>query len=143
MANINVVTLTGRVAVDPELRYTGNGKALCNFSICTTEGWGEKEQTYFFDCVAWSHTAEYLANYAKKGTALTIMGKLQQQRWEKDGQKHSKVVISVLEAVLQPKGTNTQENSNSAVRNEYTASSGSLDGFLGEEIVFDDNMLPF
>lgn len=146
MANINVLTMTGRFVNQPELRYTTQGVAVSNFTICTTEGFGEKEQTHFFDCVCWRHTAEFLSKYAQKGQGVTIMGRLQQNRWEDDKGKHSKVVISVSEAVLSPKGTNTNESGQSQATSQNTSSQGHAEqngNMLGEEIIFDENQLPF
>lgn len=131
MATINTIVLSGRLAADPELRYTNSGTAVANGSIAVTDGYGDNEKSYFFNYEAWKHNAEYMANYAKKGTPVTIAGKLTQQTWQaQDGSNRSKVVITVQEVILPPK----QNNSNAAF------SDGPA---LGEEVVFDDNDLPF
>jgi single-strand DNA-binding protein len=57
------------------------------------DGYGEKEYTSFFDVVVWGKTAENIKPYIGKGKQLCINGRLRQDRWEKDGQKNSRVTI--------------------------------------------------
>ena len=146
---INFIVLNGRMVKDCDLRYTQQGTAVANGSIAVTDGYGDNEKTYFFDIEAWKHTAEYIANYAKKGMPVTIAGKLTQQTWQaNDGTNRSKVVIRVSEAILPPKGASNGSNDNKAGSNGG-ANTGSGSGYsdpqlgLGEEIVFDDSALPF
>jgi single-strand DNA-binding protein len=47
----------------------------------------------FLDVEAWGRTAEVVEKYAGKGKLVTVDGRLEQQRWEKDGQKRSKVIV--------------------------------------------------
>ena len=122
---INNIVLSGRLTADPELRYTQSGTAVANGNIAVSDGYGDNEKTYFFNYEAWRNNAEYIAKYAKKGTPVTIAGKLTQQTWQAtDGSNRSKVVISVNEIQLPPKG---KQN----------------DVYDGEDVVFDDQDLPF
>lgn len=86
-----------------------------------------------------------LAN-TPKGTPVTILGKLTQNKWEDDKGKHSRVVVVVNECVLPPKGTNTSGNDSSPATGKNTSSqthSDDMAGMFGEEIVFDESGLPF
>lgn len=142
--SINVLTMVGRIANEPELRYTNDGKPVTKFAVCVTDGWGDNSKSYFFDCVCFSHTAEYLGQYAKKGQMVTIQGKLTQNKWEDDKGKHSRVVIVVNECVLPPKGTNSSKGDVSPATGQNTNSQTHIDDNLyGEEVVFDDKDLPF
>jgi single-strand DNA-binding protein len=96
---MNTVILTGRLTRDSEIRYTGGGTAICNFSIAVNERYkaadGWKESVSFFDVTLWGKAGESLHPYLVKGKPVVIEGKLKQERWEaKDGQKHSKVSIT-------------------------------------------------
>ncbi len=127
---INTITLSGRLVAAPELRYTASGAAVVNGRIAVDDGYGDHKKTYFFDYTAWTGTAEYLAKYADKGTLVTLQGKLTQQTWQNaNGENRSRVVILVQEVVLPPKGTGGTASQN--------------DNIYGEEIVFDDQDLPF
>lgn len=148
MATINTIVVSGRLTADPELRYTQSGTAVANGSIAVTDGYGDNEKTCFFNWEAWKHTAEYLANYAKKGMPVTLAGKLLQQTWEDtNGNKRQKVFIRINEAILPPKGAGNGNSGNGAGGSSgsgHNSSSGDnpYEG-LGQEIVFDDNELPF
>jgi len=97
--DINQVILVGRITRDAELRYTASGTALCNFSIAVNrrvkkgEQWSDEAS--FFDLTLWDKQAENLNKYLVKGTQIAVQGELRQDRWEKDGQKQSKVQVFV------------------------------------------------
>ncbi len=83
---VNKVILIGNVGKDPELRYTQNGTAVCNFSLATTERakiQGEwQDKTEWHNIVAWSRLAELCNQYLQKGTQVYIEGRLQTRKWE-------------------------------------------------------------
>jgi single-strand DNA-binding protein len=97
--DINQVILVGRVTRDAELRYTASGAALCNFSVAVNRRIKKAEQwtdeASFFDLTLWDKQAENLNKYLVKGTQVAVQGELRQDRWEKDGQKFSKVQVFV------------------------------------------------
>ena len=82
---INRVVLTGRLARDPELRYTPNGVAVVRFTLAVnrrfTNQQGEREAD-FIDIVAWRQLAELVANYLKKGRQAAVEGRLQVSSYE-------------------------------------------------------------
>jgi len=102
--DMNQVALIGRLTRDGELRYTANGTALCNFSIAVNrrvkkgEQWADEAS--FFDITLWNKQAEGLNKYLLKGGQVAISGYLKQERWEKDGQKHSKISVHVEDIQL-------------------------------------------
>ena len=93
---MNLVALVGRLTRDPELRYSQSGIAVAKFSIAVDRPFN-RDETDFFDIVAFRKTAELAANHLTKGRQVGITGHLQQERWEKDGEKRSKVVVVVDE----------------------------------------------
>ena len=97
MTDINNVTLVGRLTKDADIRYTTGGTAVLNFSVAVNESrkQGEKwiEEASFFDVPLFGKMAETLKQYLTKGKQVAINGRLQQQRWEQDGQPRSKVVV--------------------------------------------------
>ena len=91
--SINLVVIAGRLGQDPELKYSKDGAAVCSFSLATDEGYKTKdgtivEKTEWHRCVAYRKLAEIIGQYNKKGSLISIQGKLQTRNWEKDGQKH-------------------------------------------------------
>ena len=88
---INKVILVGNLGSDPEIRYTGSGTAVCNFSVATSESYKDRdgnqvENTEWHRVVAWARLAEICGEYLKKGRQVYIEGQLQTRQWEdKDG----------------------------------------------------------
>ncbi len=96
--------LTGNLTRDPELRTTPSGVSVCSFSVAVNRTYkdqnGEqREDVSFIDCSAWSKLGEMIAQYAKKGTAVLVSGRLDQHSWEDktSGQKRSRVEVVVDE----------------------------------------------
>lgn len=99
MADINHVTLVGRLTRDAELKYTNSGQAVSNISLAVNQRRRRDEQwvdeAHFFDCVVWGRTAEVLNQYLVKGKQVGVEGQLRQNRWEQEGRTRSRVEISV------------------------------------------------
>jgi single-strand DNA-binding protein len=88
---MNHIVLIGRLTRDPELRYTPNGVAVCNFDLAvdrpTTNQAGERE-TDFIRIIVWQKQAESAAKYLSKGRLVAVEGRLQIRNYEaQDGQK--------------------------------------------------------
>jgi single-strand DNA-binding protein len=93
---MNAVNLIGRFGHDPELKYAPTGKTICKFAIAISEKYGETEKTHWIDIIAWGKPGEIISQYLTKGDQIGISGRLNQETWEKDGKKRSKLVV-VLE----------------------------------------------
>jgi len=88
--------LLGRVVADPELRYTPNGKAVCNFRIAVDHDNGR--DTEFRRLQAWGPLAEkVIALYAKKGRMVTVKGRSRTDEWtdKTTGEKKSRTYLVV------------------------------------------------
>ena len=100
--DINSVVEIGRLTRDAELTYAGNGAAIVNFSIAV-DHMKKKDgtaDTSYFQCKVFGKLGETLAKYMTKGKQVSIRGYLKQDRWEKDGQKQSRVCINCEEIEL-------------------------------------------
>ena len=97
MAFDNTVTVSGNVVRDPELRFTNNNKAVCEFTVAWNQMArdGQEKKAHFFDCVAWEKMAESVSENARRGQRVTVTGRLNFESWEKDGQKRNKVNLVV------------------------------------------------
>ena len=110
MANdMNTVTIIGRLTRDMELKYTSGGMAIGKFSLAVNRKKKSGEQwvdeASFFDVTCFGKTAENLAQYMTKGKQVCVDGSLHQDRWEKDGQNMSRVVINADNIQLLGGGT--------------------------------------
>ena len=87
---MNQVQLVGRLVRDPELRYTKNGRALC-FITVAVDGYYDKQKkdtvADFIPVQLWGKTAEQVAKGVKKGTLVSIVGRISSGSYEKNGSK--------------------------------------------------------
>lgn len=112
---INNVVLVGRLAKEPELKYTAGGQAVATFSLAVNRNFtnqsGEREAD-FINCVIWRKSAETLANYAHKGTLIGITGRIQTRNYE--NQQGQRVYVTEVVAdnfqLLEKKSSGSQSN---------------------------------
>ena len=97
MATFNSVVLVGNLTKDVEIRFTAGGTAVGSFSLAVNErvknGEEWKDYANFFDVTIFGKTAEACAEHLAKGRPVLVAGRLRHERWEKDGQKHSRVKV--------------------------------------------------
>lgn len=151
---MNKILLMGRLTKDPELRYTQGGTAVASFTLAVNRSFanqnGEREAD-FINCVAWQKAAEFVANYFKKGQQMALEGRLQVRSYDDNNGQRRWVTEVVTEKVefVGSKGGNGNSSSNGAGSGSGGGNTGSggvdSPGQLGwgEEIVFDDNDIPF
>lgn len=99
MANdLNSIVLVARLVRDMETKFTSGGLAIGSFSLAVgkrvKKGESWEDYTSFFDCKCFGKTAENLAQYMVMGKQVAITGELNQDRWTKDGETKSRVVIN-------------------------------------------------
>lgn len=97
-SSLNRVMLMGNLTRDPEMKQTQNGTNVCNFGIAVNRKWkgsdgAQHEDVCFVDVKAWKRTAELCSEYLKKGRSVFVEGRLELDRWEKDGEKKSKLRV--------------------------------------------------
>ncbi|HIC93577.1 MAG TPA: single-stranded DNA-binding protein [Anaerolineae bacterium] len=103
---LNKVILIGRLGRDPEMRYTPSGKPVTSFSVATTRSWvnadGERrEETEWFNVVAWGNLAEICKQCLSKGQQVYIEGRLQTRGWEDEaGNKHYRTEVVANEMIV-------------------------------------------
>lgn len=88
---MNRIILIGRLATDPELKYTPSGVAVTDFRLAVDRPFknasGEKE-TDFITVKAWRQQAEFITNYFHKGLRVAVEGRLEMRSWvAQDGTK--------------------------------------------------------
>ncbi|WP_053018004.1 single-stranded DNA-binding protein [Staphylococcus haemolyticus] len=135
----NLMILTGRITKDLELKQAGQTQ-VTNFSLAVDNPF-KKDDTSFFDIVAFGKTAELLNNYCGKGSKILIEGNLKQDRFQdKEGNNRSVVrVIANRIEFLDSKGSNQQNGQPQQQRGQATAGNNPFDN--GTDI--DNSDLPF
>ena len=139
---INKAQIYGNLTRDPELKALPSGSQVCSFSIATNRTWknkdGEKqEEVQYHNIVAFGKTAELVAQYMRKGSALLVEGRIQTRSWEaKDGGKRYSTEIVAENIQFGPKKVDRQDDSSGRDDAGFDRSAPQ-----GEEIAAED--LPF
>ncbi len=120
--SFNKVIIVGNLGKDPELKYTPQGKAVCDFSVATTDkrkdSSGEvKEETTWFRVTFWERQAEVASQYLAKGRQVYVEGRLRTREWtDKDGRVRTSLEVTGTELKLI--GSRGEENGSAAGAHE-------------------------
>jgi len=96
----------GNIGRDPEMRYTPSGKPVTSFSLASSRSWtapdGERrEETEWFNVVAWGNLAEICNQILSKSQQVYIEGRLQTRNWEdENGQRHFRTEVVANEMIV-------------------------------------------
>lgn len=157
MASYNRVILLGNLVRDIELRYTNSRLAICENAIAVNErrknAAGEwVDETSYVDVTFFGRTAEVVAEYLSKGSPIFVEGRLKQDRWEKDGQKRSKLYVIVDRMqLIGPRGEGKGGNGNGTARpqgqaarfpDEQSVQPGMHVSEMGDDVYVEEDM-PF
>ena len=117
MINVNHVVLVGRLTKDIELRKTNSNISTCSFTVAVDKRFNSQQpgaQTAdFINCVAWRQSAEFLANYATKGTIVSVEGRIQTRNYEgQNGRVYvTEVVADNVQIISNRNSTQNVDNS--------------------------------
>lgn len=134
---LNHITLSGNLTADIELKQTPSGVSVAKFTLAVNRKYakeGAEKKTDFFRCVAWRHGAEYLANYAGKGTQIVVEGHIEQEEYtDKNGNKRDAITVVAenVQVIVSKRTEGTQEAKKDEaeyVPNQY--SQNATDGFV-------------
>jgi single-strand DNA-binding protein len=117
MSNFNKVVLVGNLVTEPELKEIGDNNSVVRFRMAinrryTTKSGEKKEDTTYIDCEMWGPRAGVIAEYVKKADPILVEGHLKQENWEnKDGEKRSKILVSIEDFEFLQRRTSEQKDS--------------------------------
>ena len=102
---MNKVILHGRLARDPELKYTTSGKAVVSFTIAVNRRHSSNNNNQgptadFIPCIAWEKLADIVANNLIKGSEVLVEGRMQVRNYNaQDGSKRyvTEVILTEVE----------------------------------------------
>jgi len=108
----------GNMGRDPELRYTPSGKPVTSFSLASSRSWvtpsGERrEETEWFNVVAWGGLAEICNDKLAKSQQVYVEGRLQTRSWEDEsGQRHFRTEVVASDMIILGPKDKYRSNSN-------------------------------
>lgn len=120
---MNSCAFTGRITKDPELKQKADGSGVyCYFCIAVDSGKDKEgnKQAEFIDCITYNKTAEFLANYVKKGNMIGVTGALHISVTEdSEGNKTKRPTVKVFGIEnLSPRSTEPATSDNKPVKKE-------------------------
>ena len=105
--NLNKVILCGRLCADPELKQTQNNISVVSITLAVNRRYSSRNdsqagpQADFISLVAWRQTAEFIARYFRKGSAICVTGSIQTRTWQDaPGPKRYATEVVVDEAMF-------------------------------------------
>lgn len=160
---MNRVMLVGRLTRDPELRTTPSGLAVTRFSVAVSQNFtnrnGERG-TDFINCVAWDRQADFVSRYCKKGSLVSVEGRISTGNYTaQDGTKRytTDVVCEQINFLSRSSNDNSRTDNNNntgnpqrevpdmPMDNPMETADLTEDPFksFGEEITLSSDDLPF
>lgn len=111
----------GRLAQDPEVRYTQDGKAVASFNLAVNRfGGGQQNNADFIPIVAWEKLAEICGNNLTKGQRILVDGRLQIRSYEANGgQKRSVAEIVAQSIEFLERKQESSNNTESTLINQF------------------------
>lgn len=79
---MNTLIIIGNLARDPELRYTPNQIAVCNFDVAVNSRRGGQENTTYFRVAAWQQLGEICQKYLAKGRKVCVTGEVRARAYQ-------------------------------------------------------------
>lgn len=133
---MNVLTFTGNLGRDAEVRHLDSGTPVCNFNVAAKSGFGEREQTLWIRCALWGKRAESgLVQYLVKGQQVAVSGELSTK--EHDGKTYLECRVNDV-TLCGGKSSASASESNRAPAESYQPSAPAPDpsAHVDDEVPF-------
>lgn len=144
--NFNKVILGGRLTADPELKTTSTGITVVTVSMAVNRRTSKEQQTDFFRVTAWRTTAEFISKYFRKGSAICVVGTLQNNSYtDQQGQKRTFTDIVADEVMFVDSRNDNPAYTGDAMVNaqpSFTPNFADTDSAKFQQVKGDDD-LPF
>lgn len=114
---MNIVILKGRLTKDVSLLFGQSGTPYTSFTVAVNRYSKDKDLTDFILCTAFNKTAEFIAEYFRKGQEILIKGNVKVDSYEKDGNKITRqyIIVENVEFVGSKKEDENSTKDNSEV----------------------------
>jgi len=147
--SFNKITIIGNLGRDPELRYTPQGDAVCDFSVAVNDRRRDKsgefqDNTTWFKVTLWRKQAENASKFLSKGRQVYVEGRLQVEEWtDRDGKVRYSLVIQGSELqFLGEKGGESTSNPQTASDNNFDDNANDFKSVENTSAPADDD-IPF
>lgn len=147
---MNKVILMGRLAREPEVRYSQGGEpiAVARYTLAVNRRFKRKDELEadFIPCVAFGKAGEFAEKYFKKGQMVSVVGRLQVRSWDdNEGKKRWSTDVIVEEQYFAESNTAAEQSRPAAAPNKPAKQMGlaEQEGFYPIDESVEDDDLPF
>ncbi len=125
--SFNKITVIGNLGRDPELRYTPQGDAVCDFSVAVNDRKRDKagefqDVTTWFKVTFWRKQAENASKFLTKGRQVYVEGRLQVEEWtDRDGNTRQTLAIQGSELQFIGERSGDERSPNPTSENNFSA----------------------
>ena len=147
---MNKVILMGRLAREPEVRYSQGGEpiAVARYTLAVNRRFKRKDELEadFIPCVAFGKAGEFAEKYFKKGQMVSVVGRLQVRSWDdNEGKKRWSTDVIVEEQYFAESKAAAEQNRHAAAPNKPAKQMGlaEQEGFYPIDESVEDDDLPF
>ncbi|MGL4647280.1 MAG: single-stranded DNA-binding protein [Mycoplasmoidaceae bacterium] len=130
---MNKIFLAGRLAADPQPFVTQTGKLISNISIACQDNIN-KNEVYFFPCIAWQSNAKFINTYMKKGDLVVVDGKLVRRSYVNKEGRNTYITEIVIDTIKPLGGKRPTEDLYGNPNQNYN-----MGNMNNQEIHFQDN----
>jgi single-strand DNA-binding protein len=149
--SFNKIIVVGNLGRDPELRYTPQGNAVCDFSVATNEKRRDKagemqNVVTWFRVTLWNKQAENASKYLTKGSPVYIEGRLRIEEWtDRDGKTRQSLEINATDMQFLSSGRGDEMSGDAPSENNFSEKSEKNDFGVATENVAspNDDDIPF
>jgi single-strand DNA-binding protein len=123
---MNVITVAGNLGKDAELKYLQSGESVLTFSVADSEG--RDKGTIWWNCSLWGKRAESLDPFLKKGSQVTVTGRVTERSYtDKNGQERKAMDVRVNDIALQGKPTGSHDEPVRETKRQVSSGGGVTD----------------
>jgi single-strand DNA-binding protein len=149
--SFNKITIIGNLGRDPELRYTPQGNAVCDFSVAVNERKRDKagewqDITTWFKVTFWGKQAENASKYLTKGRQVYVEGRFHIEEWtDRDGNNRFTPAIQGTEIQFLGEGRSESHETTNTSDSSYTPSANNTfaDDSTTTATTTNDDDIPF
>jgi single-strand DNA-binding protein len=93
MADLNAISIVGRLGKDPELKATDSGNMVARITVAVKNAKADDSATWF-NCQLWGKKAEVVSEHLRKGQRIGLIGRIESEDWtDKDGNKRTSMLL--------------------------------------------------
>lgn len=107
---MNKIMVIGHLGQDPDIRYSKDGLAICNFSLAVNEKKKGETKTRWFKITAFGKLAETCGEYLLKGKQVFVEGSLDTEEWKDKNTDENRYKLVIIASGVQFLGGNKENN---------------------------------